>query len=60
MGFRERERETELAKAAWLLEMAERWHDRDSKFAELLRMKARPIDRSEDQNTNRPVRRQAE
>ena len=60
MGFQERERETELAKAAWLLEMAERWNDRDRKFAELLRMKARLIDRSEDQNTSPPVRRQAE
>lgn len=60
MGSQERECETELTKAAWLLEMAERWNDTDPKFAELLRMKARLMDRSEDQTTSPSFRRQAE
>jgi hypothetical protein len=60
MGFQDREPETELAKAAWLLEMAERWDERDPKFADLLRTKARLIDRSADAKTSPSVRRQAE
>ena len=46
MGFEDRACETQLAKAAWLLDMAARWNERDPKFADLLRMKARLIPRS--------------
>ena len=60
MGFEEREHETQLAKASWWLKVADHWNERDPKFAELLRMKARLIDRSEDQNMSPFVRRQAE
>ena len=41
MGFQDREYETQLAKSAWLLELADHWSERDSEFAEQLRMKAR-------------------
>jgi hypothetical protein len=41
MRFEDRTYETQLAKAEWLLEHAARWNDRDPKFADLLRMKAR-------------------
>jgi hypothetical protein len=59
MGFEDREYETQLAKAAWLLEMAARWNERDPKFADLLRMKARLIQRSENERPNFPLRRLA-
>jgi hypothetical protein len=59
MGFEDREYGTQLAKAAWLLEMAARWNDRDPKFADLLRMKARLIQESEDEKANVPVQRLA-
>jgi hypothetical protein len=59
MGFEDREYETQLAKAAWLLEMAARWNERDPRFADLLRMKARLIQRSENERPNLPLRRLA-
>lgn len=59
MRFEDRTYETQLAKAEWLLEQAARWNDRDPKFADLLRMKARLILRSEDEKANVPVRRLA-
>jgi hypothetical protein len=55
MGFEDRAFETQLAKAAWLLELAARWNERDPKFADLLRMKARQIQK-EDENANLPGR----
>ena len=57
MRFEDKTYETQLAKAEWLLEQAARWNDRDPEFADLLRTKARLVDRSEDQNTSLPVRR---
>ena len=59
MGFEDRACETQLAKAAWLLEMAARWNERDPKFADLLRTKARQIQKAEDENANLPGRRLA-
>ena len=59
MGFEDRACETQLAKAAWLLEMAARWNERDPKFADLLRMKARQIQKAEHENANLPGRRLA-
>jgi len=59
MGFEDREYDTQLAKAAWLLEQAARWNDRDPKFADLLRMKARVIQRAENEKANLPLRRLA-
>ena len=59
MGFEDRACETQLAKAAWLLELAARWNERDPKFADLLRMKARQIQKAEDENANLPGRRLA-
>jgi transcriptional regulator of aromatic amino acid metabolism len=59
MGFEDRAWETQLAKAAWFLEMAARWNERDPKFADLLRMKARQIQKAEDENANLPGRRLA-
>jgi hypothetical protein len=59
MGFEDRAWETQLAKAAWLLEQAARWNDRDPKFADLLRMKARLIQRAENEKANLPLRRLA-
>jgi hypothetical protein len=59
MRFEDRTFETQLAKAEWLLEQAARWNDRDPQFADLLRMKARLIQKSEDQKVNLPLRRQA-
>jgi len=41
MGFPDRAYETQLAKSAWLLELADHWSDRDPEFAEELRVKAR-------------------
>ena len=59
MGFEDRAWETQLAKAAWLLEQAARWNERDPKFADLLRIKARRIQKAEDENANLPCRRLA-
>jgi hypothetical protein len=59
MRFEDRTYETQLAKAEWLLEQAARWNDRDPKFADLLRMKARLILRSEDEKDNVLLRRLA-
>jgi hypothetical protein len=52
MGFEDRACETQLAKAAWLLEIAARWNERDPKFAAELRTKARQIQKAEDENAN--------
>ena len=60
MGFQDREYETQLAKASWWLKVADHWNERDPKFAELLRMRAREIQRAEDAKASPPVRRQAE
>jgi len=43
MSFQDRAYQTELAKSAWLLELADRWRERDPEFARLLRMKARQL-----------------
>jgi hypothetical protein len=59
MRFEDRTFEKQLAKAEWLLEQAARWNDRDPKFADLLRMKARLIQRSENEKANLPLRRLA-
>jgi hypothetical protein len=48
MGFEDRACETQLAKASWWLKVADRWNERDPKFAELLRVRAREIQRAED------------
>jgi hypothetical protein len=60
MRFEDRTYETQLAKAEWFLEQAARWNDRDPKFADLLRMKARLIKRAENEKANLPLRRLAE
>jgi len=54
MGFEDRAYETPLARTAWLLELAEHWHERDHEFAEQLRAKARQL-QGEDQQRSRPV-----
>lgn len=59
MRFEDGTYETQLAKAAWLLELTARWNERDPKFADLLRMKARQIQKAEDENANLPGRRLA-
>jgi hypothetical protein len=59
MRFQGRTFETQLAKAEWLLEQAARWNHRDPQFADLLRMKPRLIQKSEDEKVNLPLRRQA-
>ena len=43
MGFQDRAYETQLAKSAWLVELADHWSERDPEFAEQLRMKARQL-----------------
>ena len=48
MGFPDRAYETQLAKSAWLLELADHWSDRDPEFAEQLRAKARHFRVAED------------
>jgi hypothetical protein len=48
MGFQDRAYETQLAKAAWWLQLADYWNERDPKFAELLRTKAREIQKADD------------
>ena len=60
MGFQDREYETQLAKASWWLKVADHWNERDPKFAELLRMRAREIQRAEDAKAKVPARRLAE
>jgi hypothetical protein len=56
MGFQDRAYETQLAKSAWLLELADHWTDRDPEFAEQLRAKARQLQSgsSEDQQRSGP------
>jgi hypothetical protein len=53
MGFRDRMYETQLAKSAWLLELADHWSARDPEFADQLRMKARQLQNEEEDR--RPV-----
>jgi len=48
MSFQDRVWDTALAKAAWLLEIADRWNERDAKFADQLRVKARQLGGAED------------
>jgi hypothetical protein len=43
MGLQDRAWDTKLAKAAWLLELADRWNERDAEFADQLRIKAQEI-----------------
>ena len=43
MGFQDQAYETQLARSAWLLELADHWCDRDPEFAEQLRTKARQL-----------------
>ena len=47
MGFQDRAYETQLAKSAWLLELADHWSERDPEFAEQLRTKARELQGAE-------------
>jgi len=56
MGFQDRAYETQLARSAWLLELADHWCERDPEFAEQLRTKARQVQggSSEDQQRSRP------
>jgi hypothetical protein len=60
MGFRDREYETQVAKTSWWLKVADDWNERDPKFAELLRMRAREIQRAEDAKAKVPARPLAE
>jgi len=48
MGFQDRAYDTQLAKSAWLLELAEHWRERDPEFAEQLRVKVRQLQSAED------------
>jgi hypothetical protein len=48
MAFEDRAYETQLAKSAWLLELADYWRERDPEFAEQLRAKARQLKGTED------------
>ncbi|HLK85229.1 MAG TPA: hypothetical protein VKT27_01865 [Candidatus Binataceae bacterium] len=48
MALQDRGYETQLAKSAWLLELADYWSERDSEFAEQLRAKARQLQSAED------------
>lgn len=47
MTFQDRDYDMLLAKAAWWLQLADYWNERDPKFAELLRTRAREIQRAE-------------
>jgi hypothetical protein len=49
MSFQDRGYETQLAKSAWLLELADHWSERDREFAKLLRMKARQLQSAAEQ-----------
>jgi hypothetical protein len=51
MSFQDRGYETQLAKSAWLLELADHWSERDSEFAKLLRMKARQLQNAAEQGS---------
>lgn len=48
MALQDRGYETQLAKSAWLLELADYWSERDAEFAEQLRAKARQLQNAED------------
>lgn len=48
MSFQDRAYETQLAKSAWLMELAEYWSERDPEFAEQLRAKARQLQNVEE------------
>jgi hypothetical protein len=48
MSFQDRAYDTQLAKSAWLLELADHWRERDPEFAEQLRAKARQLRGAED------------
>jgi hypothetical protein len=48
MGFQDRAYETQLAKSAWLLGLADHWSERDPEFAKLLRMKAQQLSAAEE------------
>ena len=48
MGFQDRAYETQLARSAWLLELADHWGERDPEFAEQLRAKARQLQSADD------------
>ena len=43
MSFRDRAFDAQLAKSAWLLELADHWSERDPEFAEQLRERARQL-----------------
>jgi len=43
MGIQDRAYETQLAKSAWFLELADYWNERDPEFAEQLRTKVRQL-----------------
>jgi hypothetical protein len=47
MSFRDRAFDTQLAKSAWLLELADHWSERDPEFAEQLRARARQLQSAE-------------
>ena len=49
MGFQDRAYETQLARSAWLLELADHWSERDPEFAEQLRTKVRQLQRAENE-----------
>jgi hypothetical protein len=57
MRFQDRDYETQLAKVAWWLRLADYWNERDRKFAEMLSTSAREIQRAKDQSANMPCRR---
>jgi len=52
--FQDRDYGMQLAKVAWWLQLADYWNERDPKFAELLRVRAREIQRAEDQSAKTP------
>jgi len=56
MTFQDRDYGTQLANVAWWLQLADYWNERDPKFAELLRIRAREIQRAEDQSPKAPCR----
>jgi len=41
---------------AWWLQLADYWNEQDPKFAEMLRTRAREIQRAKDQSANMPCR----
>ena len=57
MRFRDRDYEMRLAKVGRWLQLADYWNERDPKFAELLRTKAREIQRAEDERAKTLCRR---